>query len=202
MKLVVVIKKYIYIIFLVCLFSILFYYGDKSLDIHQDMYKEPTQSLTKNQQYINNISGIEYDIEPIGDIALRGIITSIDAKDTIDSHSVVNVCLIWGDNIDLYLNKQITTWYDKGRCLVKVDGKSKKAFKVSSFSNNHILLSDQLLKNIARRLVTGDQIIVKGKLINMKSTNSLEWMKSSTVRDDIGDGACEIIMAKEIKILS
>ena len=75
-----------------------------------------------------------------------------------------------------------------------------------SFSNNHLIPSNDTIRGQLLRLRRGDHVRIKGYLVecdgnNEDSTRFLEW-KSSTSRDDEGDGACEIIYVTSIEWLA
>ena len=73
---------------------------------------------------------------------------------------------------------------------------------ISSFSNNHLVTADtKLLKGI-RSIKDGDYVRIKGYLVNLYWNEDGEnYWKTSTVRTDDGDGACEVIYVTDIKWL-
>jgi hypothetical protein len=78
-------------------------------------------------------------------------------------------------------------------------------FNGTLLSNNHLIPSD---RNIERKMAgvnIGDQIRIKGYLANYKTTdeNGREtgWRNTSISREDVRNGACEIIYVNEIEII-
>jgi hypothetical protein len=80
-------------------------------------------------------------------------------------------------------------------------------FNLQELSNNHLLINQRDLLGKLKSIARGDQVKIKGKLVNVKakpsgSTESSEitW-NSSTSREDSGAGACEVIYVEQIDIL-
>ena len=83
-------------------------------------------------------------------------------------------------------------------------------FNNNEFSNNHLIVNDPETEKKISSLSTGDQIKIKGKLVNVSATNLGQpgefdpeyfQINSSTQREDSGVGACEVIYVESIDIL-
>ncbi|MEA2016656.1 MAG: hypothetical protein U9O59_08185, partial [Actinomycetota bacterium] len=93
-------------------------------------------------------------------------------------------------------------------CWVRWNGDA--AFNLNEFSNNHLFTREKDLSDEAKKINRGDQITIKGKLVNIiaaplegngiSGQNTITW-KSSTTREDNGRGACEIIYVEDIEVL-
>lgn len=70
-------------------------------------------------------------------------------------------------------------------------------------SNNHLVTNDKELLAEINSIKKGDYVKIKGYLVNMYwlENNSNHTWKSSVSRDDIGDGACEVIYVTDVKWL-
>jgi len=75
-------------------------------------------------------------------------------------------------------------------------------FDPSKISNNHILPADDRIAKLVLSAERGDQIWMKGYLVNY-TTPCWEnfWRASSTTRDDTGSHACEVVYVTDFKIL-
>ena len=77
-------------------------------------------------------------------------------------------------------------------------------------SNNHLVIDSEKIEKKINQLSVGDQIKIKGKLVNVHAENLgkpgkydpklFEW-NSSTKREDTGGGACETIYIEDIEII-
>ena len=83
-------------------------------------------------------------------------------------------------------------------------------FNGYQFSNNHLIINSKDLERKLQSLNTGDQVKIKGKLVDVVAVNtdkvnqekpeSYQWC-TSTIRTDAGAGACEIIYVEDIQVL-
>lgn len=70
-------------------------------------------------------------------------------------------------------------------------------------SNNHLIPADMAVKWKIKQIRTGDHIRITGYLadvVGYRSDRNFTW-KSSTVRTDTGDGACEVIYVTDVEWL-
>ena len=69
-------------------------------------------------------------------------------------------------------------------------------------SNNHMVPADLNVKKDVEKIRKGDIVRIKGYLINISAKNSkgttFTW-RSSTSREDSGDGACELIYVTSVE---
>jgi len=82
---------------------------------------------------------------------------------------------------------------------------------MEEISNNHLVFKDKETEKKAKSLSNGDQVKIKGRLVNIDARNigkpgqydpeNISW-ESSTSRDDAGAGACEVIYVDNIEILN
>jgi hypothetical protein len=64
------------------------------------------------------------------------------------------------------------------------------------------ITSDQRIRDRIDDVRIGDQLHLKGLLVNYSSRRMPHaWRKSSTTRDDSGNGACEVVFVEAIDIL-
>ena len=69
-------------------------------------------------------------------------------------------------------------------------------------SNNHLVTDQDTLRADLADIRIGDQIRVKGALVNYQLDDWRDyWRRSSQVRNDSGNGACEVLFFDEIEVL-
>ncbi len=177
-------------------------YYSNSYQIDSELLREPIQSIYAKKRMTSAVLGEKnLDIEFISSFTLWGIIVSISNQALIDKSGLINLCLLWGENISLYQQGNYSCWHENGRCMLEIKQGDSNKFMIKNFSNNHVLLPSKGLQNKASALNIGDQIKITGDLVNIKNKGAKDWLNTSTIRDDIGDGACEVILAKKIEIL-
>ena len=118
-----------------------------------------------------------------------------------------DVALAWGkvaeynDRIDFH-------WHQSGRWIMwrvpSIDDLNPvggEAGLNNSMSNNHLIPADAVVKRKIKKIKRGDYIEIKGYLVNIdgsKSNGATFYWNSSTVRDDSGDGSCEVIYVTDV----
>src|SRR6185503_14711328 len=92
-------------------------------------------------------------------------------------------------------------WNDQWTCWVKAsDHETWKAFDPTALSNNHLVTDDAAVARRLRSVRIGDQIRFKGYLVDYSAPAGMRV--SSTVRNDTGNGACEVVYVEDFDILS
>lgn len=122
----------------------------------------------------------------------------------------VDLCLTWGDNAvrQVFKSPGVSFSQDCRWCWVQWD--RDVGFNLSELSNNHLLISDPKLEKKVQNFHVGDQVRIKGKLVDVKAelvgkrgsydSPEILW-KTSTSRADGGAGACEVIYVEEAELL-
>ena len=114
--------------------------------------------------------------------------------------SPVDLALGWGPMSDENILKSIKVsqsgrWY---RWRSKDLAVPMSEIKVSS-ANMHIIPADDAVEKVLKSVRKGQIVIIDGFLVRVDHPSGWRWI-SSTSRRDTGDGACEIIYAKSLKI--
>lgn len=73
---------------------------------------------------------------------------------------------------------------------------AKKAMEL--VSNIHIIPANPQIANLLAKVKQGDLVRMRGDLVEVVDDNGWKW-KSSLSRDDVGDGACEILRVSAIE---
>lgn len=177
----------------------------------QNMQTEPTQTATTTKPFTSSAKGHTYQIEPVYDYEIYGLVVSdhhsdawydSDHESWNDYLNTKDICVIWGTNV---LNPHLSklnfshgTW----TCYVSTkSGEAWQSFNLNQLSNNHIIPANKEIEKLVSNSNVGDEIRIKGHLVNY-SVNNGPQRKTSTVRTDKENGACEIIYVTEFTTLS
>ena len=154
---------------------------------------------------------VAYTVTPLFNYELWGMIVSYhDASSFIDvSHKQWNdflntkdICVIWGRNVETgvyermrFRNRDFTCYYRYP------DEAAAELFSENCLANNHLLPDGLLVTEIIRKARKGDQVHFKGWLASYGVKGAPYQRRSSTVRNDRGNGACEVVYVTEFEIL-
>ena len=124
-----------------------------------------------------------------------------------DQLSPIDVALAWGDVAE-YNDRIDFNWSQRGRFLywnVKKASDLELVGDVASVtrqvSNNHLIPANPDIRSQIKRILPGDHIKLVGYLVDVDSFGkdgaNFCWY-SSTVRNDTGDGSCELIFVTDV----
>jgi len=183
-------------------------------DVREELLADPVQRVRNAPAFTTRVGGVEYSVQPRFTYDLYGLVVSRhDAaawwdyihKEWNDNLNVVDLCVVWGENIPQgayrsmsYSHDQWTCWYSTG------SSEAMAAFDASALSNNHMITDDPRIVTALRSARVGDQIHVEGYLADYaiyKRGASPFQRVSSTVRNDTGNGACEVVYVEAFQIL-
>jgi hypothetical protein len=208
-------RRFVFLI-LLGLLSVSFFARNNYKSVHEivpAVLAEPIQQPIYYQPPIRfTIHGYDYELTPVATYDISALLVS---KINYKSFSIyeyeravpVDLVMIWGDNVKNEKYKEVQFYNDMGwgwwRSYVDT------GFNSNQFSNNHLVIGDR--KNFERKassLLVGDQVRIRGKLINMTIHRSGSspapedpvW-KSSLTRTDTAAGACEVIYPEEIEVI-
>ena len=78
---------------------------------------------------------------------------------------MLDVCVVWGDNVVNPRLDKISFWNGIFTCNVKTrDREAWELFDMRSLSNNHLISDREVIRGAVRDIRIGDQIRVRGKL--------------------------------------
>ncbi|MFA5094737.1 MAG: hypothetical protein WC512_05785 [Candidatus Omnitrophota bacterium] len=209
-------------LFSVILFAAAFAEKDKlppKDEILPELYSEPAQKPTNMNSFSIKTGSCAYTIEPKFDYELYGLVVSyhhssvfwdMEHKQWQDYLNNKDMGVVWGSNISsgTYLDMKFTSgswtlyWDFKWGTPAAKQKEIMDKFDPSKISNNHILPADDRIAKLVMSAERGDQIWMKGYLVNY-TTPCWEnfWRASSTTRDDTGSHACEVVYVTDFKIL-
>ena len=154
---------------------------------------------------------IVYTVTPLYSYELWGLVVSyhhsasfvdISHRQWKDFLNTKDVCVLWGRNVETgvytrmrFRNRDFTCYYRYP------DRETGELFTENALSNNHLLPADPLVAAAVKKARTGDQVRLKGWLVSYGIKGSPYARRSSTVRNDRGNGACEVVYVTEFEVL-
>ena len=200
----------LWLLIALCAAPTAFYYKSQPpsvADIDQSLQQEPLQSKTTKSISSFHYFDQSYNIKPMANYELRGLVvshnnttgmgdlyhdeTSLDTKD---------LCVIWGDNIktdDFHHVK-----FSSGAWTCHLEYPKGVSINLHQVANNHLITDSEVVRDDIANIRIGDQIKLKGWLVDYQnSSNTNFWRKSSLVRNDMGDGACEVVLVNYIEVI-
>ncbi len=167
----------------------------------------PVQTTSQNELMIDIAAGKNrYFLTPIADYKIGAVVRGKKRYffDKMSRIAPYDLALAWGMMAEPHYAKQISISQAKRRYRFQI----KRNAAVSTdwvylhSSNNHIIPAGYNVRKGLQSIRKGDKIYMEGQLVNVfasVSNKNLNW-KSSLVRNDRGDGACEIIYVKKIRV--
>lgn len=154
---------------------------------------------------------VTYTVTPLYSYELWGLVVSyhhsasfvdISHKRWNDFLNTKDVCVIWGRNVETGVYKRMTFRNRDFTCYYRYpDRETGLLFTESALANNHLLPADPLVDATVLGARKGDQIHLKGWLVSYGIKGAPYARRSSTVRSDRGNGACEVVYVTEFEIL-
>ncbi len=177
-----------------------------------DLLREPVQTATRERPFVTQSNGQQYVITPRYDYELEGVIVSLhDADEFMDiTHArrwqdfinLRDLCVIWGDNVESgvyremeFSNGQWTCWFSWPNHEVG------SRFDGTQLSNNHLLIDDDAIKQVLMQSEPGDQVRLKGMLVEYSNPGNGFQRGTSVTRTDTGNGACETIYVNDFEVI-
>lgn len=176
--------------------------------IIKSSYRDPIQVKTTKRPFSFFYRDETYNIEPVAKYELWGLVVTknninswADIMHTDASVDIKDICVIWGENVASsdYHNVK----FSSGDFTCYFQYPYMTVFDHNKISNNHLLSDNEVVRNKIRNAKIGDQIHIKGLLVNYSPKSNPNWRRvSSTVRTDTGNGACEVLFVNEFEVLS
>jgi hypothetical protein len=172
--------------------------------------KDPIQKGIKEKDFPFAYGDKTYVIQPVAQYELWGLVVShndiaefSDIYHTKNSVDIKDLCVIWGDNIATDDYKRIKFWSEPFSCQFYTNSPVVlRTFERTQIANNHLLSEDERVREQIREAHVGDQIHFKGRLVNYYPQQQSEAVrKTSTTRQDTGNGACEVVLVDQFEIL-
>lgn len=182
------------------------------MELDTALLDEPVQRTLRQAAFNAVSNGVTYAVQPLYDYELVGLVVSKhDAntwwdyihKEWNDSLNVVDLCVVWGNNVrrGSYANIE----FSSGQFTCNFSTNSSEAyaaFDQNAISNNHLLTENPRLAKVLLQVRVGDQIRFRGRLAEYSHNAGFAFKRgTSTVRTDSGNGACETVYVDDIEII-
>jgi hypothetical protein len=175
--------------------------------------KSPRQQPTERRPFRVDVGNQRYEIEPLFDYELNGVVVSYHDADSIadiwhhgswqDYLNVRDLCVIWGDNVRSAVYQEMEFRNDSWTCWAYwPDRQTAARFHMNELSNNHLLADDPYVKKSLMSARPGDQVRFKGMLARYRNPANGFNRGTSVTRDDTGNGACETIYVTDFEIVA
>jgi hypothetical protein len=188
-------------------------------NILPETFQAPLQSDTDSDTSLNpqrEEGKFMYEVQPLFDYELYGLVVSrheskndfgmFDHATGGDFLNTSDICVLWGDNLKSRVYQKMVFQNDDWSCAPNFkSGMTREdwqQFQWINGSNNHLLAGNLNVDDVLSQIRPGDQIHLKGKLVKYRKKDSNGPFRiSSSMRTDVGNGACEIIYVTSAKIL-
>jgi hypothetical protein len=181
------------------------------LPLLPQLAQEPQQTAVSQAPFTTVYNEESFVVKPRYAYRLHGLVVSYRLHDSEsgmmlhalskDHLNVADYCVVWGDAADPQLLQDFD--FSNGQFTCNYSTRSRQAweqFNQHQLSNNHLLATDEAVRDAIRDIRIGDQITLSGWLANYQNPTGFE-RATSTTRTDKGDGACETLFVNEISIM-
>jgi hypothetical protein len=124
-------------------------------------------------------------------------------RDLTSPISPYDLILTWGVMAEESFNRQVS--YSQGGRRFFFRPKRDASVTIDwiylNSSNNHIIPANDNIRKALSRIRKNERVLLEGYLVNVyanKKGRTISW-RTSTTREDKGDGSCEIIYVKRLK---
>jgi len=200
---------------------LLFYkppFPEQSRIVDRIKESEPAQTKTKLPEIEKSYKNYRYKIQPLYDYELSGLVVSeytsdnwLDFFHKQDPANTRDLCVIWGNFIKSDYYRQVKYGHGEFTCTLELKNPSdwKNPSDITavfpSLSNNHLIPATGEIADKINQAKVGDQIYFKGYLASYQVFSSENQLISqrgtSTIREDIGNGACETVYVTDFEVL-
>ncbi len=172
---------------------------------------EPVQAATSAAPFDKSVDGEVYHIVPVATYDISALVVSehdsrtwwdMVHKEAGDFLNVTDLCVVWGQDTTDSVYKQVSFANSEFTCEWTSPADGIHSMQTDGVSNNHLLTENRFTARDLRDVRIGDQIRLRGYLVNYANQRSPgAYRNSSLVRSDVGDGACEVIYVTQLTIL-
>ncbi|WP_078117935.1 hypothetical protein [Thiosocius teredinicola] len=174
--------------------------------------EEPRQAKVEKAPFAVNAGNTAYQIAPLYRYQLDGVVVSMHHADSWwdiyhhddwqDYLNLKDLCVIWGDNVRSAVYQQMgfdnTTW----TCWASwPNSEVGRLFQKDQLSNNHLLADRPEVQAAILAARPGDQVRFSGYLAEYRNPATGFYRKTSTVRTDGGNGACETVYVDRFEVV-
>ena len=173
----------------------------------------PRQVPTSRQPFEVEAGGQRYQIEPLFDYELQGVVVSYhDADSFVDTWhhdrwkdflNLRDLCVLWGENVHGGVYRDMDFRNDSWTCWAYwPDRETGARFRMDELSNNHLLAADPDVQEALMAARPGDLVRFRGMLARYRNPANGFSRGTSTTRDDRGNGACETVYLTDFEVVA
>ena len=183
--------------------------------LRPEILRDPVQVPVELPALRKTVEGVDYGIERRYSYDISGVVVSLHHSDSWwdyahaewgDHINLMDVCLAWGDNASKGTYQSIQFSNSQWECRFETRSSAAwQAFRQDQVSNNHLLTDDRHLGHALAGIHVGDQIRLRGFLVNytiFRNGVAQGTRVSSDTRLDTGPGACEVMFVESMETLS
>lgn len=174
--------------------------------IDKRLHAQPVQTDTTREPFEFDYHTKKYLITPRAEYEISGLVVAHNDVSSLgdiyhdaDAVDIKDLGLIWGDNLSKNPYREVSF---KANCyVVEWRYPSGVEFDHDQISNNHLLSGDPAVRKAIMNAKVGDQVWLKGMLVDYKDLGSGRERKTSLSRTDTWMGACEVMFVEEAKVV-
>jgi hypothetical protein len=170
------------------------------------LHEAPKQTNIERSSRTITYHGVGYIVEKVAEYEITGLVAShnnihgfTDIYHDETSLDTKDVCLVWGEN--LKNTNYLKASFKNAPWMCHVKWKNGEELKANELSNNHLITASGIIRDQINSIRKGDQIRIRGMLVNYRPTDVSQSRISSINRIDKGNGACEIILVDWVDII-
>lgn len=169
----------------------------------------PRQVQVERPAFMAHAHGVDYRVQPLYDYELTGLVVSFKRfRPGIGLHerwndyiNVADVCVVWGSNVTEVDLNAFKFWNGEFTCNYQTrDSEQWARFDETALSNNHLLTTDPVIKDVLGELRVGDVVYLRGQLSEYGEPGG-HVRGTSITRTDRGNGACETLHLQHAQII-
>ncbi|MDK2951828.1 MAG: hypothetical protein PWQ77_1493 [Kosmotogales bacterium] len=160
----------------------------------------PIQSDTSEKPFIIEKEGNKYEITPLKEYTLSGLVISKRSYSDYGSRLVpYDFLFVWGELIEEDNRKGIDFWQNNRWYYFRINAsKWNLDFIQNRSANVHLLPKNENILKTLQFVPKYEKAVFIGKLISIRGIDDNFSWKSSLSRSDAGDGACELMYVEKI----
>lgn len=178
-------------------------YASDPIDVSQEPYQE---TVNGDHSFTVKRGKQNFTIQPLAEYQISARVVGVKSYSSgwESKLSPVDLALVWSELADPEMDRSITyrqqrRWYYyrySANCPVS------KTYIINHSCNNHMIPSSDNIRRALKSVRKNDRVKINGYLVNIKGSVGRQnvWWNTSTTRTDSGDGSCEIIYVKKIRI--
>lgn len=175
-------------------------------EVNAELLRPPRQSATSRKLFLHKLNGYEYMVEPVAEYDCAGLVVSTNYT-WRDMFALVgspidtpDLGMVWDMNLQSGDLHKVSFW--SGEFTLNYQHGPGVKFFMENAGNTHVLAASEDVYNQVTSLRRGDQIRLRGALVNYYRTDwGAHWRKSSLSRTDTGNGACEVMFVESVEVI-